>query len=47
MPNTVTNANIKFYDIFKDWDITWKRWFDGTYETQLKNVHIGKCDLEL
>jgi hypothetical protein len=30
------------YGVFSDWDITLKRWFNGTYKTQLKNVHIGK-----
>lgn len=36
------NNNTASYDIFKDWDKTFKRWFSGTYKTQLKNVHIGK-----
>lgn len=30
------------YGVFSDWDTTIKRWFNGTYKTQLKNVHIGK-----
>ncbi|GAN03825.1 hypothetical protein MAM1_0049c03280 [Mucor ambiguus] len=28
------------YSVFKDWDKSFKRWFDSSYKAELKNVHI-------